>query len=166
MIDDVDRTILAILQENARISNAEIARRIGLAASAVYERIKKLETRGVITGYEVKLDPKALDLPLLAFVFVRAAEHDVAWDTGQCLAGLAEVQEVHHVAGEDCYITKVRAKDTESLGRFLRCAFGPDAGVSSTKTVVVLGTVKESSGLPLGVEAPLARPSGVTNVRR
>src|SRR5262245_64381253 len=72
MIDAIDARILTILQENARTSNAEIARQVDLAPSAVFERIRKLEERGVIEGYGARVNPKAMGLPLLAFVFVRA----------------------------------------------------------------------------------------------
>jgi Lrp/AsnC family leucine-responsive transcriptional regulator len=71
MIDEIDRQILSILQQNARTSNAEIARQVEMAPSAVLERIRRLEARGVIQGYEVRINPEALGLDILAFVFVR-----------------------------------------------------------------------------------------------
>ena len=74
MIDTMDSSILAILQEDARISNAELARRVGMAPSAVFERIRKLEERGVIRGYSAAVDPALLGLGLLAYVFVRGDE--------------------------------------------------------------------------------------------
>jgi Lrp/AsnC family leucine-responsive transcriptional regulator len=149
MIDDTDRQILAILQDNARTSNAEVARRVGMAPSAVLERIRKLEERGVIRGYTAKLSPRALERGLVAFVFVRADEPVGRCETGEVLAALPEVQEVHHVAGEDCYLVKVRVADTESLGRLLRDRFGAIATVRSTRTTIVLETVKETSKLPV-----------------
>ena len=79
MIDETDRQILNILQENARTPNAEIARQVGMAPSAVLERVRRLETKGVIEGYETRLNPEALGLGLLAFVFVRT--RDVAGET-------------------------------------------------------------------------------------
>src|SRR5690606_4613296 len=112
MIDASDRHILDILQDNARISNAEIARRVGLAPSAVYERIRKLEERGVIQGYAPRIDPKATDMGLLAFIFVRSDDSAGEDDAARVLAQLPEVQEVHHVAGEDCFLVKVRTRDT------------------------------------------------------
>src|SRR5215204_574264 len=119
MIDEIDRQILNILQQNARTSNAEIARQVGMAPSAVLERIRKLETRGVIRGYEARIDPEALGLNLLAFVFVRADDIGGA-STGEALARIPEVQEVHHIAGEDCYLAKVRIRDAKTLARLLR----------------------------------------------
>ena len=149
MIDSIDRKILQILQINARLSNAEIARRVGMAASAIFERIRRLEEKGVITGYRPKLDPKALELGLLAYVFVRAEELPGDSKTGQSLASLPEVLEVHHIAGEDCYLTKVRTLDTEALGTLLREKFGAIPSVRSTRTTIVLSTIKDQASLPL-----------------
>jgi Lrp/AsnC family leucine-responsive transcriptional regulator len=149
MLDAIDRKILTILQANARISNAEISRRVSLVPSATLERIRKLENRGVIRNYEARLEPTEVGLGLLAFVFVKTNEDISLHSTGERLASLPEVQEVHHVAGEDCYLVKVRAQDPESLGRLLREKFGSISTVVSTRTTVVLETVKERAILPL-----------------
>src|SRR5574341_833488 len=108
MIDGIDLQILNILQQNARVTNADIARHIGMAPSAVLERMRKLETRGLICGYEARLNPKELGLGLLAFIFVRTDEGPGKPETGPLLAEIPEVQEVHHIAGEDCYLVKIR----------------------------------------------------------
>ncbi len=149
MLDETDRQILAMLQENARISNAEIGRRVGIAASAIHARIRKLEEAGVIRGYEVRLDPQALDLSLLAFVTVRSDERPGELDTARALALVPEVQEVHHVAGEDCFLAKVRAADNAALARILRERFGTIGTLGSTRTTIVLETLKETARLPL-----------------
>jgi len=151
MIDATDAEILKILQSNARTSNAEIARQVDLAPSAVFERIRKLEERGVIEGYAARVDPKAVDLPLLAFVFVRADDKPGADRTAARVAAIPEVLEVHHVAGEDCFLAKVRAADTEALGRLLRDRLGSIDSITSTRTTIVLGTVKETSALPIAM---------------
>lgn len=153
MIDDKDAEILSLLQENGRISNAEIARRIDLAPSAVFERIRKLEARGAVRSYEARVDPRAVDLGLLAFIFVRSDERLGAPETAAQLAAIPAVQEVHHIAGEDCYLAKVRVRDTEALGRLLRESFGAIPSVRATRTTIVLETVKESSRLPLPAPA-------------
>jgi Lrp/AsnC family leucine-responsive transcriptional regulator len=152
MIDDTDRNILNILQADARISNAEVARQVGMAPSAVFERIRKLEERGVIQGYTARIDPSAVGLGLLAFVFVRAEEGLGAPEAERRLAEIPEVLEVHHVAGEDCFLVKVRAADTESLGRLLRERFGTIETIRSTRTTIVLHTVKETTALATGAE--------------
>ncbi len=138
MIDSTDADILKILQSNARTSNAEIARQVDLAPSAVFERIRKLKERGVIEGYSARVNPKAVDLPLLAFVFVRADETPGVDATGPKIAAIPEVLEVHDVAGEDCFLVKVRAADTEALGRLLRERFGRIDSITSTRTTIVL----------------------------
>ncbi len=157
MIDEIDRQILNILQQNARTSNAEIARQVGMAPSAVLERIRKLETRGVIRGYEARIDPEALGLNLLAFVAVRADDNGSA-ATGETLARLPEVQEVHHIAGEDCYLVKVRVRDSKTLARLLREQFAGSGTVRSTRTTVVLETLHESALVSIPAETVLAEP--------
>jgi Lrp/AsnC family leucine-responsive transcriptional regulator len=153
MIDATDAKILTILQENARTSNAEIARQVDLAPSAVFERIRKLEERGVIEGYTARVNPNAVGLPLLAFIFVRDEERPGDERTSQLVSEIPEVLEVHHVAGEDCLLVKVRTTDTDSLGKLLRERFGRIQTIVTTKTTIVLGTVKESFQLPLPFEA-------------
>jgi Lrp/AsnC family leucine-responsive transcriptional regulator len=148
MLDETDLEILKALQENARTSNAEIARRVGMAPSAILERIRKLESRGVILGYEARLNPEALGLHLLAYVFVATDERAGEQQAGEILASIPEVQEIHHIAGEDCYLVKVRVQDAKTLGRLLREKFAL-GGVRSTRTTVVLESIRESSHLPL-----------------
>jgi Lrp/AsnC family leucine-responsive transcriptional regulator len=148
-IDDMDLRILALLQDNARISNAEVARQVGLAPSATLERLRKLEARGVVRDYVARIDPRPLGWGLLAFVFVRSDERIGEPETARQLAAIPQVQEVHHIAGEDCYLVKVRAADPEQLGRLLRERFGAISSVRSTRTTIVLETVKEDPRLPL-----------------
>ena len=149
MIDEMDRRILSLLQQDARLPNAEIARRVGMAPSATLERLRKLEERGVIQGYEVRLDPRKLGLGLTAFIYVKAQDKQGEVETGDRLKQHPNVLEVHHIAGEDCYLVKVRATDTEDLGRLLRSDFTGMPGVSSTRTTIVLGTLKESTRIPI-----------------
>ncbi len=147
MIDVIDKEILDILQKNARESNAEIARQIGLAPSAVLERIRKLEERGVIQGYEARIDPAKVGLGLTVFVAVRTSE--CYGGVEDVLAGIPEVLEVHDVAGEDCCLIKIRTRDTDELGRLLREKIKPIPKLLGTRTTVVLQTFKETGTLPL-----------------
>ena len=147
MIDGTDEQILTILQSDARISNAEIARQIGLAPSAVLERIRKLEDRGIIRGYRTDIDPRAVEFGLTVFVTVKTSE--CGSDAEEALAKIPEVLEVHDVAGEDCFLLKIRTKDTDALGRLLREKIKPIPTVSATRTTVVLQTFKETNALPL-----------------
>ena len=147
MIDNNDKKILNIIQNEARTSNAEIARQVGLAPSAVLERIRKLEERGVIRGYMAKIDAAEVGFGLTAFVSVRT--HECCGETDKFLAEIPEVLEVHDVAGEDSYLLKVRAKNTEDLSRLLRERLKNVPNVASTKTTVVLQTIKETIALPI-----------------
>ena len=149
MIDDIDLQILNILQQNARTSNAEIARQVEMAPSAVLERIRRLEARGVIQGYEVRIDPEALGQNLLAFVFIRSADFDSDLTMAKVLASIPEVLEAHHIAGDDCYLLKVRTRDAKALGRLLRERIGATGSVQSSRTTIVLETLREGSRLPL-----------------
>ncbi len=149
MNDDIDAKILTILQRDARTSNAEIARQLGMAPSAIFERIRKLEARGVIEGYETRLNPRALNAGLLAFVFVRDEAAYGTLETGAALAAIPEVQEVHNVAGEDCYLVKVRVADTDALARLLRERFGAIPSIRSTRTTIVLDSLKETAQINL-----------------
>ena len=152
MINEIDKKILNILQKNSRTPNVEIARQVGLAQSATLERIRKLEERGVIKGYGVQLDGQSVGLGLLAFVFIRTEEMCGEEKVTRQLAGLPEVLELHHVAGEDCFLVKVRTSNTETLGRLLREKFGTIKGVRTTRTTIVLNTSKETTALPLEQE--------------
>jgi Lrp/AsnC family leucine-responsive transcriptional regulator len=142
-IDDIDYHILEILQSKARIPNAEIARQIGMAPSAVLERIRKLESQDIISGYEVRLNPDHFGQKLSAFVFVEANSAE-GGTLAEKLADIAGVQEVHQVAGKDGYLLKLRVTDTETLGRILRDDIARLEGVRTTHTQIVLSTFKET----------------------
>jgi Lrp/AsnC family leucine-responsive transcriptional regulator len=148
-IDELDCQIARLLQDNARTAQVDIAREVGLAASAVLERIRKLESRGLVQGYAALLDPRAFGQGMLAFVAVRSAEPPGEDRVAKHLARLPEVLEVHHVAGEDCYLLKVRARDAAHVGELLRKRIGRIKGVTSTRTTIVLETVKETPRIPV-----------------
>jgi len=149
MIDDIDRRILTLLQENARLSNAALAKEVGLTASTVHERVKKLEKKGIITGYVALVDAEAVGKPITAFIRLSVGVSTEGYVQSKnqvmnvCLAE-PDVLECHGVAGEDCYVLKVRAaspKALEKLVERIRC----QAAVSRSVTSIVLSTFKESS---------------------
>ena len=146
-LDQVDREILGLLQGNARISNADIARELSMAPSAVLERVKKLEQKNTILQYTTRLNPTALHQNLLAYVFIKASDGIGCNDTASALAAIPEVQEVHHVAGDDCYLVKVRTFDSASLMELMRNSIGKIPNILSTRTTIVLETVKEQQQL-------------------
>ena len=120
-----------------------------MAPSAVLERIRKLEKQGFIDGYEVRLNPKRFAKSLVAFVNVKLKKLDAEIKVGQTLSKLPEVQEVHYVAGEDAFLVKVRAADTEPLSGLIRDKIAAIAGVQSTQTAIVLSTYKETARIPI-----------------
>jgi Lrp/AsnC family transcriptional regulator, leucine-responsive regulatory protein len=146
MINEIDTKILNIIQKDARISNAEIARQVGLAPSAVLERVRKLEERGVIRGYAAEIDASQIGFGLTAFVFVKTS---FCGNIGSVMAQIPEVLEVHDIAGEDCYLLKVRARNTDELGKFFREKLKPIPEIISTRTTIVLQTIKETTALPM-----------------
>lgn len=143
MIDGKDREILSLLLKDAAISKAEIGRRVGLAPSAISERVRRLEADGVIQGYEVRLDPKMLGKSLLAFVFVTDAKPSHGFDTAAALSGVTGLEELHKIAGDDCYILKLRASGTEELNQIIETEINPVPSVTRVRTTIVLNAVTE-----------------------
>ena len=154
MINEIDRQILNILQGDARTSNVEIARQVGLAPSAVLERVRKLEERGVIRGYAAEVNAVDVGFGLTAFVFVRTS---FCGSIGNVLAEIPEVLEVHDIAGDDCYLLKVRAENTDALGKFFREKLKNLPEIVSTRTTIVLQTIKETTALPINQTETVAK---------
>jgi len=149
-LDDTDLQILSLMQGSARVSNADLARELGMAPSAMLERVRKLEQNKVILGYNTIIDPISVNQKLLAFIFIKSKEgFTCSTQTGSALAKIPEVQEVHHIAGEDCYLAKVRTRDPQSLVELMRNKFGKIPKIISTKTTIVLETRKEENYLPI-----------------
>jgi Lrp/AsnC family transcriptional regulator, leucine-responsive regulatory protein len=157
-IDETDATLLDILQYNARTTQTELAKAVGLAPSAVQERLRKLESKGIIKDYVALIDPHAVDRGLLAFVAVRTKDFGPDMPSATELARIPEVLEVHHVAGEDCYLLKVRTRDAEHLGQLLRQQIAGTPSVSSTRTTIVLETIKEDPRIAIPKEMAAAEP--------
>jgi Lrp/AsnC family transcriptional regulator, leucine-responsive regulatory protein len=151
---DLDRTdllVLAELQRNGRQTNAELAERVHLSASACLRRVQRLEREGVIRGYRAETDPERLGLGLQAFVRVQLREHDAAsiaafadfvnqWD---------EVVACHALTGDMDYLLQVAVRDLEHFSRFLLDRLLNQAGVADVNSSFVLRTVKAFRGLPL-----------------
>ena len=149
MLDEISLNILKILQEKARIPNVEVARQVAMAPSAVLERIRKLERQGVIDGYEVRLNPARFDRRQIAFIEIRTRSVGDRPETGQELAAIPEVQEVHYVDGDDCYLVKLRVADTAELAAVIREKLASIDDVVATKTTTVLHTYKETARFPI-----------------
>ena len=140
-LDDTDREILRLLLKDGSMAKAEIGRAVGMTANAVFERLRKLQERGIVEGYTVRLSPDALGFRLLAFVFV-AESKPVTQQTGPQLARIPNIEEVHRITGKDCFLVKVRAADTADLTRVLD-EIGTIASVAAVETKIVLQTFRE-----------------------
>ncbi|MBL0712484.1 MAG: Lrp/AsnC family transcriptional regulator [Desulfosarcina sp.] len=153
MLDAISIQILKILQRKARIPNVEVARQIGMAPSAVLERIRKLENQGFIDGYEVCLNPSRFNCRLVVFAVVQPRSVAEIDSIGDRLAGLSAVQEVHFVSGEDAFLIKIRVAGTEALNHLIRDVISRIEGVQSIRSHIVLSTIKETSHIPIDQDA-------------
>jgi len=113
-LDDIDRRLLRELQENARLSLAELGRRINLSSPAVAERVQRLERDGVVTGYRAAVDPKALGFPIAAFVRIRPTTRQLQ-KIPELAREVPEVVECHRVTGEDCFVLKLHLRAMDDL---------------------------------------------------
>ena len=147
VLDKVDYGILKMMQDNSRVSNVDIARKLGMAPSAVLKRVKKLEQKKIFQQYTARINPSALQQYPLTFISMKSSEGYGSSTTGKLLADIEEVQEVHHIAGEDCYLIKVRTTDSASLMELMRTRFSQIPNILSTRTTIVLETVKEHQQL-------------------
>lgn len=143
-----DARILEILQRDGRRSYADLGADLGMTGPSAHERVKKLEARGVITGYGARVDPRAAGLGVVAFTWVTQAPGTVAADLMPAFAEIAELEECHHISGEADYLLKIRARDMEHLARVVR-RIQTTPHVSTTETDVVFTTGFERRPLPL-----------------
>jgi len=141
-VEEIDRRIVSLLSRNGRMSFTELARQAGLSVSAVHQRVRRLETDRVITGYVALCNPDVIGLPLTAFVSIKPFDQAAPDDVPDKLKDLEAIEACHSVAGEENYILKVRVgspRDLEDLLQQIRTL----ANVS-TRTTVVLSTAYEN----------------------
>ncbi len=159
-LDDINIQILRLLQEDGRISNAELAQRVGLAPPTVLRRVKLLEERGYIKGYAALVDPLALGLTVTAFIFVETAAGCNLSQTETFLAQLPGLQEIHHLIGEWCFLLKVRTTSPQTLEHLVYQQLRTHPHVRRTLTTLATSSPFETTVLPLpsalGAE-PIAR---------
>ncbi|MQS08341.1 Lrp/AsnC family transcriptional regulator [Streptomyces alkaliphilus] len=156
-LDEVDTRILDVLQRDGRVGYAELARMVSMSASAVTERVRRLEESGVIRGYAAVVDPERLGLGILAFVRLR-------YPTGNykpfrdLLETTPEILEAHHVTGEDCFVLKVLARSM----RHLEATTGRISGLGSVTTSVVYSSPLPGRAITAAVPPPErpGRPRG------
>ncbi|MEM0962856.1 MAG: Lrp/AsnC family transcriptional regulator [Bacteroidota bacterium] len=146
-LDAIDVQILDLLQREGRVKRTVISEAVGLSIPSVSDRMRKLEARGVLTGFHASLDAKRLGHDVTAFVFVQSVGSEHYPEFIETVTALDEVQELHSVTGDGSHVLKVRVRNTTSLERLLaRVQAVP--GVRGTRTSLVLSTLKESAYLP------------------
>ena len=147
-MDAIDRQLLDLLRRSARLSYAELARKVGLSAPAVHERVGKLENAGVIRGYHADVDPESVDLGVTALVRV---VHDTSVDIDDLVAAIRELPEIescYFLAGEESLLLKLRVATIAELERLV-VQLGRTAGVANTRTTIALSTKWEGRPRPL-----------------
>ncbi len=147
-MDPIDRKICALIQADAKRATAALAEAVGLPLSTTADRLKRLQTAGVILGYRADLDPGALDAALCAFVLVDMS-FDGETEAATLLAARPEVMELHHISGAHSYLMKLRLADMPALQAFLTEIVKPLAAVTRTETLLALDTLKETAALPV-----------------
>jgi Lrp/AsnC family leucine-responsive transcriptional regulator len=147
-INRTDARILDILQRDGRRSYAEIGAEVGMSGPSAHERVKKLEARGVLRGYMAQVDPAAVGLGVLAFMWVTQAPGSIADDITDAFAEIPEVEACHRIAGEGDYLLKIRASDTADLERVVR-RVQTTRHVYRTETDIVFSTPFERRPLPI-----------------
>lgn len=160
-LDATDLKLLALLQDDAKLTQAELAREVGLTAPSVNERIRKLERGGYIRGYVTLLDERKLGHDVTAFieVFIEHPKHEAGFLTA--VRDLDEVLECHHITGEFSLLLKVRVEDMQAFRRLLIEKLNTVRGVRQTRTLIVLATSKEQHRIKIDVApAPAVAHAG------
>ena len=148
-LDAIDLQILKLLQDDGRMSNADLAQRVGLAPPTVLRRVKLLEERGFIRGYAALVDPLALGLTVTAFIFIETSSGCDLPAVSEFLIGLPGVQEVHRLIGEWCFMLKVRTHTPQALEQIIYRQLRSNPAVRRTFTTLATSSAFETPALPL-----------------
>ncbi|WP_224998121.1 Lrp/AsnC family transcriptional regulator [Cesiribacter sp. SM1] len=150
-LDQIDRKILEILQNNAKITNAQLSKEVGLSPAPTLERVKKLEQTGIIESYHAKLDPAKIGLGVSTFVHVGLKGHNKENIEVflSAIRGIDEIIECHHVTGTGDFILRVIAKDITSYQRLMLEKVSEIPVVDNLQSMVILSTFKEKKSMPL-----------------
>ncbi|WP_327582013.1 Lrp/AsnC family transcriptional regulator [Nonomuraea sp. NBC_00507] len=154
-MEEIDRRIVTLLARDGRMSFTDLARETGLSVSAVHQRVRRLEKRGVLRGYAAIIDHDAIGLPLTAFVSIKPIDPAAPDDAPERLAHLAAIEACHSVAGDESYILKVRVASPVALEDLLQQIRA--AANVSTRTTVVLSTPYEHRAPDMTAEAAPAQ---------
>lgn len=150
-LDHTDRTLLIALQEDARQTNAELARRVELSATGLHKRLRRLESAGIITGYVARVDREAVGYDMLCFVQVTLQRHepDAVDNFRREVQTMVEVLECHHLTGEFDYLLKVVVRNRKHLEQFILHTLTPVRGMDKIRTSLVLSEIKATAAIPL-----------------
>ena len=138
-LSETDARILDVLQRDGRRPYADLGADVGMSGPSAHERVKKLEARGVITGYTAVVDPAAVGLGIVGFSWITQAPGTAATDLTEDFAAIPEIEECYHISGEADYLLKIRARDTADFERVLRLVQGT-RHVFTTQTDIVLSS--------------------------
>lgn len=150
-LDHLDYSLLRALQEDARLSNAELARRVELSATGLHKRLRRLEEAGVITRYVALVNPETLGYDMLCFAQVTLQRHepDAVENFRREVRAMPEVLECHHLTGEFDYLLKIVVRNRKHLERFILETLTPVRGMDKIRTSLVLSEIKAASAVPL-----------------
>ena len=150
-LDEIDRQLLQELQAEGRVTNVELARRVGLTAPPCLRRVRALEDEGVIRGYHADLEPSKLGFAIVVFAMVslKSQAEEALREFEDAMQDLPEVREVHMLNGEIDFILKIVSRDLQSFQEFLTSKLTPAPNVASVKTSLTIRTSKYTPGVPL-----------------
>ncbi len=150
-LDEIDRQLLQELQAEGRVTNVELARRVGLTAPPCLRRVRALEDEGVIRGYHADLEPSKLGFAIVVFAMVslKSQAEESLREFEAAMQDLAEVRDVHMLNGEIDFILKIVSRDLQSFQEFLTSKLTPAPNVASVKTSLTIRTSKYTPGVPL-----------------
>jgi len=150
-LDHIDRLLLAELQDDGRMTNVDLAAKVGLTAPPCLRRVRGLEEAGVIRGYHAELDPSKLGFAITVFAMVslKSQAEEALRGFEEHMKGLPEVRECHMLNGEIDFIVKIVAKDLQSFQEFLTSKITPAPNVASVKTSLTIRTAKQVPGVPI-----------------
>jgi Lrp/AsnC family leucine-responsive transcriptional regulator len=164
--DSIDYKLIEILQQNARITQLELAAEVGLSQPAVAERIRKLELEGIIIAYSARVDGRKLGKDITAFIGVGVSHPKFNKAFAKKIAAMHEVLECHHVTGKDSYLLKIKTENTEKLDELISVKLRTIPGVTRTQTTIVLSSVKEGMCIHPAIEKSPQQSRKIPKTRR
>nr|WP_315990364.1 Lrp/AsnC family transcriptional regulator [Desulforamulus aquiferis] len=148
-LNSLDYKLINILLDNGRVTWSELGDSLGLSAPAAAERVRRLEDKGIIKGYSAIVDPELLSFEIVAFISVTLDRPENRGRFLENILRVREIQECHHVAGEEDYLLKVRCTKIKNLEKLISEVLKEIPGVGKTKTTIVLSSEKETSKIPI-----------------